>query len=228
MWDSRRRKYGEIIRHIKKDEFRELKNRDEAMTWGKLHYGTWAETYLNVMREANGIIKNGGIVTIPVEGYCGHAYQNMNAYLRFEDYCCIDTKIGEYCDILTMALCSAPRIPENIIVYRLVPMDFIQDLINRNKTDGSMACERGFMSTGLLKSIVNSREAYASHKSMLKIYVPEGAIGIYVNVITLSGEEEILLAPGYFLGLIEYPYFDEVTKKMIYECQLFSFDPDLF
>lgn len=227
MWDSRR-KYGEIIRHIKKDEFRELKNRDEAMTWGKLHYGTWAETYLNVMREANGITKNGGIVTIPVEGYCGHAYQNMNAYLRFEDYCCIDTKIGEYCDILTMALCSAPRIPENIIVYRLVPMDFIQDLINRNKTDGSMACERGFMSTGLLKSIVNSGEAYASHKSMLKIYVPKGAIGIYVNVITLSGEEEILLAPGYFLGLIEYPYFDEVTKKMIYECQLFSFDPDLF
>lgn len=222
------RKYGKIIRHIKKDEFRELRNKDEASAWGKLYYETWAETYLNVMRGANKIIKDKGIVTIPIEAYCGYVYRDMNAHLRFEDHHCIDTKIGEYCDILTMALCSAPRIPENIVVYRLVPMEFIQELIYRNKTDGSMICERGFMSTGLLKSIVNSGEAYTSHESMLKIYVPKGAIGIYVNAVTSRGEEEILLAPGYFLGLIKYPYFDEGTKKTIYECQLFRFELDLF
>lgn len=227
MWDRNRRNYGEIIRHVKKEEFKELKNRNEAVAWGKLYYGAWAVTYLNVMSKANKIIKDKGLVTIPVEAYCGYVYRDMNAHLRFEDHRCIDTKVGEYCDILTMVLCSAPRIPENIIVYRLVSMEFIQDLINRNKTDGSMTYEKGFMSTGLLKSIANTGEAYTSHKSMLKIYVPKGAIGIYVNVVTSRGEEEILLAPGYFLGLIEYPYFDEATRKMIYECQLFSFDLDL-
>lgn len=45
-------------------------------------------------------------------------------------------------------------------------------------------------------------------------------MGIYVSNITHRNEEEILLRPNLFLGLSAYPYYDKITGKQIYECQL--------
>lgn len=76
--------------------------------------------------------------------------------------------------------------------------------------------EKGFMSTSLLKMITNEEESYVAMDNMLKIFVPRNTIGVYVNVVTRRNEEEMLLFPNMFLGLISYPYIDEeIGKKFL-------------
>lgn len=62
--------------------------------------------------------------------------------------------------ILTVMLSMAPRVPNNIVAYRLVCDDFIRSLIENNKKE-MPTIEKGFISTSLVKSIVNSDEAYS-------------------------------------------------------------------
>lgn len=69
------------------------------------------------------------------------------------------------------------------------------------------------MSTSLLKNIANENEPYAAESNLLKIFVPKDTIGVYVNAVTKRSEEEMLLFPNMFFGLISYPYKDQNTKK---------------
>lgn len=161
------------------------------------------------------------LLDAPVECYCGHAYRQINEYLRYDS-------TGKYslyremADVLAIVLSTAPRIPCDIIVYRLVSDDFIKVLVENNK-DLNTTQEKGFVSASLLRSIVNEKESYAGHENLLKIYVNKNSIGIYVNAITKRGEQEILLFPNGYFRLIEYPYKDHSIKKMVYECELFYF-----
>lgn len=76
------------------------------------------------------------------------------------------------------------------------------------------------MSTSLLKDIANENEPYAAENNLLKIFVPKDTIGIYVNAVTRRNEEEMLLFPNMYLGLVSYPYKEEEIRKIIYECKL--------
>ena len=123
--------------------------------------------------------------------------------------------------ILTVILSMAPRVPNNIVAYRLVCDDFIRSLIENNKKE-MPTIEKGFISTSLVKSIVNSDEAYSYQENLLKIYVPKYTIGIYVNEITKrKKEQELLLFPNGYFRLIKKPYNE--GNKMVYECELFYF-----
>jgi hypothetical protein len=165
-------------------------------------------------------VKHMSLSSSSIESYCGYPYREINKYLRFD----IDIESNLYRElshILTIVLCSAPRIPENIVVYRLVCDGFIEDLIKNNKdTRCTPTQEKGFLSTSLTPSIINSSESYAIHKNLLKIYVPEDSIGIYVNAVTVRSEQEILFAPNGYLGLASYPYEDKTAEKTVYECKL--------
>lgn len=79
------------------------------------------------------------------------------------------------------------------------------------------------MSTSLIKDIVNQEEPYATSNNLLKIYEEKGTIGVYVNAVTKRSEEEMLLFPNMYLGLIGYPYNDKESGKIIYECKLIKF-----
>ena len=76
------------------------------------------------------------------------------------------------------------------------------------------------MSTSLLKEIAHEDSYYAHWNNMLKIYVPEDTVGIYVNAVVERSEEEVLLPPHMTLRLIEYPHYDESIQKKVFECQL--------
>lgn len=71
--------------------------------------------------------------------------------------------------------------------------------------------------------IANQNEPYAVTKNLLKIFAPKDTVGIYINAVTRSSEEEMLLFPNMYLGLISYPYKDKETGKMIYECELIKY-----
>lgn len=72
-----------------------------------------------------------------------------------------------------------------------------------------------FNATSLLHDIANEGESYAHSNHILKIYIPKNTIGIYVNAITKRCEKEMLLLPNMYLALINYPYIDQDSKKMI-------------
>lgn len=220
VFKKKEKKYGKLRRIINdKEEYLEINSQDEASEWGTALYSEWSNKYKEVMKIARGGL-HGSHIKSPLQCYCGWSYRNINEYLREGR----DDSLGrnrELSNLLMVLLCSAPRIPEDLILYRIVDDRFINKLIQKNKV-GSAIQERGFMSTSLLKDIARQEEPYNRGNNMLKIYVPKGTIGVYVNVVDKRNEEEILLFPNYFLGLIDYPYTDEDTEKVIYECKLFE------
>lgn len=212
--------YGKLSWNIDdKKEYLEFKNQEEARSWGIEHYKNWADKYKRVMQMSKMAIK-GSLCDAPLECYCGYSYRQINEFLRYEK----DDEYHTYrelADILSIVLCSAPRVPHDLVLYRMVNDEFIKVLIEKNKQAlPTPIQEKGFMSTSLLKNIANETESYASQNNILKIFVPKDTIGVYVDAITSRGEEEMLLFPNMYLGLVSYPYKDEETGKMMFEYQL--------
>lgn len=212
--------YGKLSWTIDdKKEYLEFKNQEEARSWGIEHYKNWADKYKRVMQMSKRAIK-GSLCGEPLECYCGYSYRQINEFLRYEK----DNEYHTYrelADILSIILCSAPRVPHDLVLYRMVNDEFIKVLIEKNKQAlPTPIQEKGFMSTSLLKNIANETESYASQNNILKIFVPKDTIGVYVNAVTSRSEEEMLLFPNMYLGLVSYPYKDEETGKMMFECQL--------
>lgn len=213
-------KYGKIVWSVKDpDNYVQFTDPSVAKDWGNFHYAEWSQKYMKLMEVTKHLFDIPNIRS-PLEKYCGYDYRHINNYLRNG----IDNSNKDYrelSDFLSIVLSSAPRIPENIVVYRLVCDKFVESLISDNKLDRSTpTIEKGFMSTSLIKDICYNHEDYSAEKNLLKIYVPKGTMGIYVSNITHRNEEEILLRPNLFLGLSAYPYYDKITGKQVYECQL--------
>lgn len=215
------KKYGNLCWDIKdKEKYREFKNCEEARTWGMAFYKNWSEQYKQIMQMLKNVVKT-GLCTAPLECYCGYSYRQVNEYLRNGS----DNKkhiYRELSDILSMVLCSAPRIPYDLVVYRMVNDKFIDMLVEKNRQELPTQ-EQGFMSTSLLKDIANEDQPYATENNLLKIFIPKDTIGVYVNAVTKRSEEEMLLFPNMFLGLVSYPYKDKETGKTVFECQLIKF-----
>lgn len=112
-----------------------------------------------------------------VECYCGYNYRQINEYLRSDTKEDKDNLYQEMSDILVIILSMASRVPHDIIVYRLVCDNFIDELIENNK-EGIPTLERGFISTSLTIDIVNSKEFYSNYRNILKIYVKADTVGI--------------------------------------------------
>lgn len=217
------KRYGKIHWSIdEKKEYRDFQNANEAEDWGMTHYKNWAEQYIKVMKMAENVVKN-RLCTVPLECYCGYSYRQINEFLRYgrDDQ---NHTYRELSDVLSIVLCGAPRIPCNLVLYRMVNDEFINMLVSENKRDmPTPVQEKGFMSTSLLKNIVNVDEPYAEENNLLKIYIPKDTIGVYVNAVTSRTEEEMLLFPNMFLGLASYPYYDQESGKNVFECQLINF-----
>lgn len=207
-------KYGKMNNNILHSEYIEFEERDIAKSWGKKYYDDWSQNYKINMKVADKVI-NTSFFTSCVECYCGYSYRNINEYLRGfkEDYF-----YKEMSDILAIVLSMAPRVPNNIVVYRLVCDEFIRELLIKNK-DEIPTQEKGFISTSLCKDIIEHEdEHYSAHKNVLKIYVKSNTVGIYVNGITKRSEQELLLYPNGFFRLLRRPY--KYMNKILYECEL--------
>lgn len=217
------KKYGKNQWSVtEKENYLEFKSVDKAREWGQSNYLEWGRQYKRIMTSAESSVKC-SLYTNPVECYCGYSFKQINQYLRFNKDNNTNT-YRELADILSIILCSAPRLPCNLVLYRVVCDEFIEELIAHNKrVNPTPVQEKGFMSTSLLKTIANDSEISDTHGNLLKLYVPKGTIGVYVNAVTVRDEAEILLYPNSFLGLSAFPYTDSQVNKTVYECQLISF-----
>lgn len=212
-------RYGKIINNIIREEYIEFKDVNDAEKWGKTHYRNWSEEYKSNMNITKKVITDSENTSV-IESYCGYGYREINEYLRF-------SRDNEHnyaknmATTLAVMLSMAPRVPNNVVAYRLVCDEFIRRLIENNRKE-IPTIEKGFISTSLVKDIINSDEVYSKHNNLLKIYIPQDTVGIYVNEIAKRTEQELLLFPNGYFRLIRNPYNE--GNKMVYECELFYFD----
>ena len=201
-----------------RDTYLEFCSSEEAQQWGEKYYSTWATYYHYTMDSVKE--RKRGVSTYPVEYYCGNGYTHVNKYLRGESVSYCGQKDAEtIATVLPIVLCSAPRIPENIVVYRAVPNSFVTRMKEDNKKRLPLQ-EKGFLSTSMTKEIVKNSEFSYYGDYLLKIFIPKEAVGIYVNSVTRRTENEILLMSGCYLGMASHPFYDASVNKQIIECLL--------
>ena len=245
-------KYIKALEHAKdinfislgnKKAYKEFLNEKEAEKWGEELYKDWAVKYKKLMDCSEKYFTSSRVYCKDVVAlYCGYEYKQINEYLRGENNDDEYKQINEYlrgenndtdtlkkdmlkkvkASILSLALFSAPRTSQDLVLYRIVGDEFITILIDKNKHN-EWCKEKGFMSTSLLKNIVWSSGYYAGEKNVLKIYVPKGTVALYVSSVYDRSEYELLLPPGVGLWMISSPYEDTELNKMVYECTIYPF-----
>lgn len=213
-------KYGQLSPlPYETNQYRAFETPNDAESWGAEHYGDWAKKYHMAQSNANAILNEMPPVICPIEHYCGYTYRQINNVLRF-----LLSGSNNYAPLahsLLMSLTMAPRIPHSIVAYRMVSEKFIDNMIENNKK-GWPITERGFLSTSLLHSIMQSTEPYSGQDNCLKIYIPAGTVGVYVNTVTWRPEQEVLIAPNRILRMVRYPYKHPVYGKSVFECELIN------
>lgn len=187
----------------------------DADKWGINRYDTWGKSYKRVFALANARYNQKYLLLEePIALYCGNKYRQINSFLRNPlSY----SEVPIYPATMVSAILSAPTTDKKLIVYRQVPDDTIDALIQAHKS-GNFYCEKGFMSVSLHKdTCINN---CGNHLHILKIYMPKDISAVYVNVIAPRDEAELLLLPEMYLNLIALPYVDDSSSKIIYEVEL--------
>ena len=203
---------------IKENEYRKFISGKQADEWGTKIYEDWAKR----MKENEKIKIHAGLFNVgknvfkPIEFYCANGYKLINEYLR--NGICVDEEIKMCAYKISEELIFAPRVPENIISYRYVENQFIKELFNSKEKDEKF-WNGGFTSVSLIKEIY---KCAPEGTSLLKVYVPKGMIGVYVNPLVQRNENELLLQNNTNLRLCEKPYFDEEINGWIYGCEISS------
>lgn len=191
-----------------------------AQKWGKEHYGHWTETYNKNTYYLKKLIPEWEFEVI--EYYCGGDYRFINSLLRNIDLGIKNTNTYE---LLTVTLINliifAPKIPEDIVLFRIPSDNFIRQL-NLDISENGYTMEKGFLSTSLIESITSSTQYYGNKNYLLKIYVRKGTPGIYTSLVRNADfreeEQEMLLLPNSCLKLVKEPYKN--NGRTVYECEL--------
>ena len=138
---------GEFILNLDKSSYRSFSTEEEAEEWGNKYYGKWSEEYKTNIINLKQIFESSGYSAI--EEYCGHDYKNINSILWDER---LDNASDLYkikINTMLLSIALAPRIPENIVVYRGVSNSFIRELKSDRKKD-FWKRYKGFLSTSLV------------------------------------------------------------------------------
>ncbi|MFR3835571.1 MAG: ADP-ribosyltransferase [Eubacterium sp.] len=204
------------------ENYREFKTIDEAEQWGRSLYDSWGKKVKDFEREKklSGLFEDGSWAYTPIEYYCGWDYQKINTYYRTGNEM-IEDKCKYRAVRMSEELLQAPRIPENIVVYRYVNEECINELLRATKfNESKQFCEKGFMSTSLVKEIAKDAP---DNSVLLKLYVSKATVGAYVNSVVRRNEYEMLLQNKLFLRICKKPYWDEEYGMMMIECKTTSF-----
>lgn len=128
----KRMRYGELNWTLKdKGSYKKFIDSKDCIEWGKCIYSDWAEKYKESMRLMNQVKTDSSLETNPLECYCGYSYKYINEFLRTGEI--NDQIYSNMTDLLIFTLCSAPKIPENIVLYRVIGRDIAKEIFLKNK-----------------------------------------------------------------------------------------------
>lgn len=204
------------------EEYIKFESKDVALEWAKRNYKKWSEEYDFLFGETgmyDGLRKfmMCSESADPLRFYCGHVARNLNGYLRGTRKTQLD--YSGLNDALVMLLLNAPRISENIVIYRYVPDKVIEDILKENKNK-KIYVDEGFLSCSLLKK--PDRCDDFDYNNILEIYVDKGTVGVYTGLISNNNkwEYEILILRKARMYLLDYPIKDRENNKKIYKVRL--------
>ena len=160
--------------------------------------------------------------TTAIEMYCGYPYKQMNMILRklYNERIEAIPSYEQLCNVLMCEMLSAPRIDENIVLYRFID-DIAFGQIMKALNENGHYKELGFMSASLLKKIDDSGvpEPYSNSSYVLKLYVKKDSIGVFSSILAgRNFEHEIILPCGGVIEPLKTPSVDDSIGKIVLEC----------
>lgn len=199
---------------ISETKYREFTCPADAEDWGNRYYGAWANYYKKKKLWLNHAAGQ-EIDDLIIEGYCGNDFHHVNHYLRYGE----ESKYNNFqysrklVQQLSKVISLAPRVSENIIVYKSVGNYTAEALSKFGEV-----LDKAFISTSLLKRVAADYKFYSNQPYIVKLHVKKGTTGIYTPCITNGGEYELLLLLNGIFKLINIPY--QENQITIFECEL--------
>ncbi len=165
---------------------RVFEGRPEADKFGEEHYAGWAKGLAPRHIDA-------------ISNYKDAGYQLVNSYARGSfrpPTQASENHIKDNVKHLDEVVATAPRTPEDLTVWRGIHKDLKDAFV-----PGDTFVDHGFVSTSLRASIASSAHAYNKDGTVVKIHVPAGSPGAYIDAAAHSCpgnkcENEFLLPRG--------------------------------
>lgn len=148
------------------------------LPWAKEHYGEWLKDFQKDA-PAKAMTKHPGTEE-------GRLFDALSEYCGFKSKMLKDDEIEIISKEFTKPV---SEIDENIIVYRLDNRD--PDEIS----EGKIIKWNGFLSTGLIKERLLNNKEFNMGNILLRILVPKGVHGLYLEFISHRHEEQEMLFP---------------------------------
>lgn len=195
-----------------KEKYRKFTSDEEATAWGEEHYGKWVTWYKDHICSVH------SLNSTALKQYLSESYKHINPLLRSNATLLENNGSGTdnhylaQAEVLDTTLCLAPRVPENIVVYRHITNDVLQnEIIKANRKEGAYK-EEGFLSTSLWPGNLLD-EARQQNEVWLKIYVRAGTPGLCVQDLGVKTEQELLINRGMFLKRCKKKCCFEMIKQ---------------
>lgn len=213
---------------VRKNSYKEFISREEAKRWAKNIYSNFSKElkcfYINkkIYSEQFDIRYSTFNQNFSaIEYYTSYDYQNINGLLRrmysgeYEEI----EKYKNLSSLLLLEILLAPRIPDNIITYRLVDESVFINILESLKNNKCYN-ELGFLSTSLLENInLQTSEHYKNFEFILKIFVNKNTHAVYVsNISGREFEQEIIFPNNALLKPIGDVYYNKKINKIVLEC----------
>lgn len=203
-------------------DYKELSSKEEAERFQKEYYEEYCEQLSRKRKVMSEYKYRNSMMSWGIEGYLGDNFRSINDYMRFGN-CTSEqhaVKLDSIIDSISELIICAPKIPENLVVFRGIDDKGMQCIINNMKQHEEQFFEEAFMSTSLLyKTVV---EEFPSINNVMKIYVPAGTHALGVDNFKDRNENEILFPPHQWLKFIEKSK-DKKAEKWIFSFELVNY-----
>lgn len=220
--------------------FKEFLDTNEAKAFGIKYYKSWLREFqvneefrgivnideieYEILKRTKGLeyaemIKNDSVINNTVQLYTGGNYGlAVNELCRF-NY----TNFGFEIETLNTMIkvldneISKYKIQENIVGYRVLNYEHLMRTQGNAKLKiGDNIVDNGFMGVGLVKDTL--LKEFSGRDILLKIYIPAGVNGIYLDLVSnRENEQEVLLERGIKLKIISNKK-SYLEKNRIVEC----------
>lgn len=199
--------------------YKEFNTEEDVDKWTNENYGEWLE---KLQREDYSYDSND--ITDLLYYYTGSMNDILNKLLRGYLVSELDEdELNDFTNKINIinTEISNFKLKENIIVWRYTYKGFFERLFESNKIKvGRVFIEKSFMSTTLLPKNLEEFALSNHYDTLLKIYLPKGTNGAYVDFEKDGlNEREFLLPKGCKFKLkkkkfrLRWPHY-------VYECEL--------
>lgn len=209
---------------------------EEAICWGKEHYGYWLPNYQikgklrsnyesehpefflleSFSKEELRKIRQDALENKWFSFYCGGnfglAINEKNRY-GITTFTYPENDIEEMQKVMDIRL-NQSCVPNDIWGYRFLEYKDLRMSTRKNHIHCGMTIEdKGYMGVGLVESAL--KEEFGTYDTLLKIMIPKGAKGLYIDLISnRAGEQELLFARESRLKVL-FVYFSKGKRIII-------------